>query len=485
MDKLITCFIAGGNPEDINRTYTALNHSVLVKEVYVLQEEKDVSLSAKPIGALSPEDTLTLKTIAGICQTPYLLFYTKSSPLQLDPYALERFVQIGNASSAALLYSDYYEIKTGQLIPHPLIDYQSGSVRDDFQFGSVLFFSTESFKEAVNHMQEHTRFSALYDLRLKITQKGEILRIPEYLYTEQCTDTRVSGKRIFDYVDPRNREVQLEREKVFTRYLKDIKAWLPAPKTEIIFEKTGFPVEASIIIPVKNREQTISEAILSALKQQTDFKYNILVVDNHSTDQTTRLIQELANRSSQIILISPEQFQLGIGGCWNRAVADPRCGRFCVQLDSDDLYAGPDTLQRIIETFREQKSAMVIGSYQMVNFNLEDIPPGRIDHREWTSENGHNNALRINGFGAPRAYYTPIIREIKFPDCSYGEDYAAVLAISRKYPIARIYEPIYLCRRWEANSDASLSLSQENAHNFYKDRIRSIELKARQLLIQK
>lgn len=485
MNKLITCFIAGGAPDDINRTYTTLTHSAPVKEVYILQKEETSSFPAKTIGIPGLEDTRALKIIAGLCQTPYLLLYTKSLFLQLSPHALERFVQIAKDTSAAFLYSDYYEIKEQQTVPHPLIDYQPGSVRDDFQFGSVLFFATESFKEAVSCMEEHYNYSALYDLRLKIAQKGEILRIPEYLYTEQSTDTRNSGNRIFDYVTPSNRNVQIEREGVFTQYLKDIQAWLPSPQTEISFEESGFPVEASIVIPVKNRERTISEALFSALKQQTDFEYNILVVDNYSTDRTSGIIQELASRHPQIIPIFPEQFQLGIGGCWNRAITDPRCGRFCVQLDSDDLYAGTDTLQRIIQMFRKERTAMVIGSYQMVNFNLEEIPPGKIDHREWTSENGHNNALRINGFGAPRAFYTPILREIKFPDCSYGEDYAVALAISRQYRIGRIFDPIYLCRRWKDNSDASLSLPQENVHNLYKDRLRSIELKARQLLVQK
>lgn len=483
MNKLITCFIAGEASADTDRTYTTLIHSALVKEVYILQKERVFS-SAKAIEMHSLEETPSLKTLAGLCQTPYLLLYTKPLFLQLSPHALERFVQVAKATTAALLYSDYYEMKENELLPHPLIDCQTGSVRDDFQFGSVLFFSTESFKEAVSRMEEEYHYSALYDLRLKIAQKGEILRIPEYLYTEQSTDSRSSGKRIFDYVDPRNREVQIEREKVFIRYLKDIQAWLPSPQTEILFEEGGFPVEASVVIPVKNRERTISEALLSAVKQQTDFEYNILVVDNHSTDRTTGIVQELAKRYPQIIPIFPEHVQGGIGGCWNRAVNDPRCGRFCIQLDSDDLYAGPDTLQRIIQTFREEKTAMVIGSYQMVNFSLEEIPPGKIDHREWTPENGHNNALRINGLGAPRAFYTPIIRKILFPDCSYGEDYAAVLAISRQYRIGRIFEPIYLCRRWEDNSDAFLTLPQENVHNFYKDRIRSIELKARQLLVQ-
>ena len=160
---------------------------------------------------------------------------------------------------------------------------------------------------------------------------------------------------------------------------------------------------------------------------------------------------------------------------------DEHCGRFAIQLDSDDLYINHHVLQRIVDTFHEHQCAMVIGSYKMVNFKLEEIPPGIIDHKEWTPDNGRNNALRVNGLGAPRAFYTPLLRQIRIPNVSYGEDYATALAISREY---RIYEPLYLCRRWEGNSDADLNIQRVNANNYYKDKIRMIEILARQQKIE-
>ena len=422
--------------------------------------------------------TGTLRAIAASCDTPWLLLYTKPYELKPGAYAAERFLSVAEATGAALLYSDYYETKEGQTTRHPLTDYQPGSLRDDFNFGSVLFLNAERFREAVSKMDTIYRFAALYDLRLKLSLSDRILRIPEFLYTETETDLRLSGEKQFDYVNPRNREVQIEMEAACTCYLKESGAWLPPRNREIDLAEE-FPVEASVIIPVKNRENTIADAVRSALEQRCDFPFNILVADNHSTDATTSILRKMAEDDPRLIHIVPGREDLGIGGCWNLAVADKRCGRFCVQLDSDDLYADTDVLQRIVHTFRTEKSAAVIGSYRMVDFELRTIPPGLIDHREWTPENGHNNALRINGFGAPRAFYTPVLREIKFPDTSYGEDYAAVLALSREYKIGRIYDPLYLCRRWSGNSDAALSVERENANNHYKDTIRTIEWMAR------
>ena len=331
-------------------------------------------------------------------------------------------------------------------------------------------------------MDTDYRFAALYDLRLRLSREGMIFRIPEYLYTEVEQDTRRSGEKQFDYVNPRNREVQIEMEQACTAHLKAIGAYLPPRFKTIDLSSVPFEAEASVIIPVRNREKTIADAIHSVLAQQTNFKYNIIVIDNHSTDDTTNVIAGIAGKEERVIHLIPSRTDLGIGGCWTHAIMHPACGRFAVQLDSDDLYIDGHVLQTIVDTFREQQCAMVIGSYRMVDFNLEEIPPGIIDHQEWTPENGRNNALRVNGLGAPRAFYTPLLREIRIPNVSYGEDYATALAISREYQIGRIYEPLYLCRRWEGNSDADLDIQRVNRNNFYKDKIRTIELFARMQL---
>jgi glycosyltransferase involved in cell wall biosynthesis len=203
------------------------------------------------------------------------------------------------------------------------------------------------------------------------------------------------------------------------------------------------------------------------------------VIDNHSTDGTTEMTSKFTETDDRVVHIIPERNDLGIGGCWNEGIFHEKCGKFAIQLDSDDLYIDNNVISRVVETFYGQKCAMVVGSYKMVNFNLEELPPGLIDHKEWTPGNGRNNALRINGLGAPRAFYTPVIRRIRVPNVSYGEDYAVGLAISRHYQIGRIYEPLYLCRRWEGNTDAALDINRANANNLYKDRLRTIELLAR------
>ena len=428
------------------------------------------------------ENTETLKQIADSVYTPYFFLYTKSPSPRLGAYAEERFVQIARATGAVMLYSDYYAEREGHPTPHPTIEYQTGSLRDDFDFGSVLLVKTETFKKVVGEMDTNYRYAALYDLRLRLSREGQIFRIPEFLYTAIEQDTRRSGEKQFDYVNPRNREVQIEMEQACTAHLKMVGAYLSPRFKAIDLTRESFGTEASVIIPVRNREKTIADAIHSVLTQQTGFKYNILVIDNHSTGNTTRIISDIASKERRVIHLIPERTDLGIGGCWTHAVMHPACGRFAVQLDSDDLYINEKVLQTIVDTFREQQCAMVIGSYRMVNFNLEEIPPGIIDHKEWTPANGHNNALRVNGLGAPRAFYTPLLREIKIPNVSYGEDYATALAISREYRIGRIYEPLYLCRRWEGNSDADLDIQRVNQHNFYKDKIRTIELFARQTI---
>ena len=430
-----------------------------------------------PISRLS--STSTLKALQTVPQEEYLLLYTGNTALQLAPDAIKRMVQAAQMSQAVMLYSDYYQIKQGIRQATPALEYQPGSLRDDFDFGPLILYKQTTFWETIAEMDVDYQFAALYDLRLRLSRKGELVHLPEYLYTVEETDLRNTGEKQFDYVNPRNREVQIEMEAACTAHLKAIGANLLPPTSNIQLAAHTFPVEATVVIPVKNRVSTIADAVHSALCQETDFPFNIIVVDNHSTDGTTALLQELTASNPDLIHHIPTSHELGIGGCWNEAIFHPLCGRFAIQLDSDDLYKNRRVVQSIVETFYREKCAMVIGSYEMVNFRLEELPPGLIDHREWTDHNGHNNALRINGLGAPRAFYTPVIRYIRFPNVRYGEDYAVALAISREYRIARIFDSLYLCRRWEGNSDAALDIQKLNGYNFYKDKIRTLELKAR------
>lgn len=428
--------------------------------------------------------TEQFRQIAAKAETPWLLLYLVDSPVATDPYATERMIQTGEMTGADMIYADYCKIKNGESFPNPTIEYQSGSLRDDFDFGPAVLCRTEAFRQAVSCMSTDYQYAAWYDFRLKMVREGKIVRIPEFLYTETETDHRLSGEKQFDYVDPRNRNVQIEMEQACTEHLKATGAYLAPTFESIAPEQDSFPVEATVVIPVKNRVRTIRNAVESVINQQTGFPFNLIIVDNHSTDGTTEVLKQLAANDPRIIHLIPEQTGLGIGGCWTMAIMHPLCGKFSIQLDSDDLYIDNQVLQKITDTFYREKCAMVIGSYRMVNFKLEEIPPGIIDHREWTPENGRNNALRINGLGAPRAFYTPILRQIKFPNVSYGEDYAVGLAISRTYGIGRIYEPLYLCRRWEENSDAALSIEKQNVYNFYKDKLRTIEIEQRIRLSQ-
>ncbi|MDR0981786.1 MAG: glycosyltransferase family 2 protein [Culturomica sp.] len=417
--------------------------------------------------------TEKLKDIALRCQTPYLVLCFQKDMPEISRWTTERFVETMQATHAVVVYSDYYESSSGILKPHPLIDYQEGSLRNDFNFGGMIFVETEAYLRATADMKEDYKFAAFYDLRLKLSRIGRIFRLPELLYTVERQE--ISSQ--FDYVNPQNRPSQIEMEKACTEHLKTIGGFIKATHSPIKFDDyTNFPVEMSVIIPVKNRVRTIADAILSALKQKTEFIYNIIVVDNHSTDGTSSVISQLADDDARIVHIIPKTDTLQIGGCWNLATEHEMCGRFCVQLDSDDLYIDENVLQKIADKFHETSAAAVIGSYRLTNFNLEEIPPGVIDHREWSDENGANNGLRINGFGAPRAYFTPIIRSVKFPNVSYGEDYSAILSISTLHNIGRIYEPLYLCRRWEDNTDAQLDVEKANKNDFYKDRIRTMEL---------
>jgi hypothetical protein len=483
MNKNITCILPYGTKENIENTVTGLRTCCEVGDIYVIHSPAQHVILPEgckglPTGAL--QQTQTLKTLVQEIRTPYTLLYTQSLPLQLGAYAIERMLQVAEDTETGLLYADGYKIKEGVQQAHPLIDYQEGSLCDDFDFGSLLLYRSDAFTEAVGRMEVDYQSAALYDLRLKVSQKYRLFHLQELLYTELETDHRLSGEKIFDYVDPKNRQVQIEMEQACTQHLKDIRAWLkPEDFLSVSFSEETFSVEASVVIPVRNRERTIEDAIRSVLMQKTEFPFNIIVVDNHSTDRTTELLQAVAATEPRLIHVIPDRKDLGIGGCWNTAIMHPQCGKFAIQLDSDDLYSDDQVVRTIVDAFYEQNCAMIVGTYQMVNFKLEEIPPGIIDHREWTPDNGRNNALRINGLGAPRAFYTPVLRNIKLPNTSYGEDYAVGLSISRRYRIGRIYKPLYLCRRWDDNSDASLDINKQNAHNFYKDRIRTIELLAR------
>ncbi len=395
-----------------------------------------------------------------------------------------RILQVAEDTDAALVYCDYIKREAGELKLHPTIDYQLGSIRDDFDFGSVILVDASLVSEFAKTAEAHRYQSAtLYALRLFLSRKGVIFHLNESLYTEEELDLRLSGEKQFDYVDPKNRQVQIEMEQAATFHLGEIGALVDTSKYISPNLNEGvFPVEASVIIPVHNRERTIKDAVESALSQTCSFAFNVIVVDNHSTDMTSGILRDLENKFQNLKTIVPERLDLGIGGCWNEAVNSQWCGRFAVQLDSDDLYSSHSTLQTIVDTFYQQQAAMVIGSYRMCDFNLQTLPPGLIDHAEWTDENGPNNALRINGLGAPRAFFTPMLREIQLPNTSYGEDYAMGLAFSRQFRIARIFSELYLCRRWEGNSDAALSVEKINKNNLYKDRLRSIEIMARMKL---
>lgn len=462
----IECFVPSMSAEDMSVTVESFSRSDAFTGVTILT-------------GVSLRSTETLRSIAEAVSEKYMLIYTKDMPLEMGMFALDRILCIAEDTGADMLYADHYKMVDGQRKKHPLIACQKGALRDDFDFGSVLVFKSSSFRRAVRAMEADYEFGALYDLRLRMKN---IVHVNEYLYTEIEIDNRKSGEKQFDYVDPRNRAVQIEMEKVCTEHLKRIGAWLePKFREPDINEFAGTPFEvtATVVIPVFNRVRTVKDAVESALSQKCDFPYNVIVVDNHSTDGTTELLNEIAAADGRLVHIIPAKHDLGIGGCWNLAVHHGLCGEYAVQLDSDDVYSGPDTLQKIVDAFREQKCAMVVGTYQMTDFDMNPIPPGIIDHREWTEDNGRNNALRINGLGAPRAFWTPLLRTINLPNTSYGEDYALGLRISREYRIGRIYDVLYCCRRWEGNSDAALDIDRVNANNQYKDRIRTWELEAR------
>lgn len=473
MDKDITFFAVSDN-EAVNSSVKGISEGcVPVKHIY-------------NVGINEINTSEGIRRICSLADTDFVLLYTKPYPLNLGYKAIERMADYLTPECAGMAYADHYILKEGVCAPHPVIDYQEGSVRDDFDFGSLIMFRTDVLRRAAESLkaQEEYYYSGLYALRLAVSRIARIVHIREFLYTEVEDDLRKSGEKQFDYVDPRNRNVQIEREEAFTFHLRKIGAYLPQRTRLIDTEKGDFACEASVIIPVRNRVRTIDDAIKSVLEQETDFKFNVIIIDNHSTDGTTECIDRYKD-NEKVVHIVPERTDLGIGGCWNMGIDHPACGRYAVQLDSDDLYSSPKTLQTIVDKFRTEKCAMVIGSYRMTNFSLETLPPGVIDHKEWTDGNGHNNALRINGLGAPRAFYTPLLREIRVPNTSYGEDYALGLAFSRNYKIGRIYDVVYLCRRWEGNSDAALSIEKINLNNAYKDSLRTLEINMRRGLAER
>ena len=475
MNQTIDCFLACSTMADVEPLVTHLRQSSAVRHIYLMvspllaeQAEAPQDCSFVVTDNLSSSDFVM--KMAELAVADYVLLSMKAQPLTLGSSALERLMLVATDESAAMVYSDRYTMEQGERKLHPVIDYQEGSLRDDFDFGSLWLLRTSLLhKYATSDRERDYQYAGLYDLRLFLSREGRILHLNEYLYTEEETDLRASGVKQFDYVNPANRDVQIEMEQACTAHLREVKALVdPTQYGEIDFNEQEFDVEASVVIPVYNRAKTIRDAVESALSQKASFKYNVIVVDNHSTDGTTDILRELAQKNEALVHLIPERRDLGIGGCWNMAINSQQCGRFAIQLDSDDLYSSPKTLQTIVDAFYKQKAAMVIGAYRMCDFELNTLPPGLIDHKEWTDENGPNNALRINGLGAPRAFFTPMLRQVQFPNTSYGEDYALGLMFSRRYRIGRIFTELYLCRRWGGNSDAALSVEKINAKTCIK-----------------
>jgi len=483
----IDCFLPFMDKGQIEKTLENLSRENEIASIHLVatpESSRDVPDGYSVIHATSNRSTDMVRQIASVSTAPYILIYTKYTTLSFGAYSLERMVAIAEDTRCAMAYADHFNVSGETRIEAPVIDCQMGALRDDFDFGSVLLYRSDILKDVVSRMTEDYKAAGLYDLRLKASQRGALEHISEYLYYDIETDTRKSGEKIFDYVDPKNRGVQIEMEKACTSHLKDIGAYLAPGFKDVEFGDEQFEYEASVVIPCKNRVRTIGDAIESALSQKTSFKYNVIVVDDNSTDGTVDVIKSHLS-DPRLVYIAQDRTWHGIGGNWNSALHHPKCGRFALQLDSDDMYSDENTVQKFVDAFREQKCGMVVGTYQLTDINLRPIPPGVIDHREWTEDNGRNNALRINGLGAPRGFYTPFLRKLNFPPTKYGEDYAVGLRVSREWRIGRIYDVMYNCRRWEDNSDASLDVVKMNANNYYKDKIRTWELKARIALNKK
>lgn len=482
METTVHCFIPYASPEQAARTVANLRQCPLTGTVTLIATDK----ALKPLDgcdiiytdSLTSSDTMRAITDKS-GQAPYVLYFTKYDTHIPGYLAIDRMLRIAADSKAGMLYADSYVVSPdGKRSLAPVIDYQFGSLRDDFEFGPLLLFNGEMLREAAKGIDAHYTAAGLYDLRLRLSRIAPVVHINEYLYTTEVAPKKEDGEAIFSYVDPRNRGAQIEMEQACTAHLKEIGGYLPPKFDKIEFDKGDFPYEATVVIPVRNRVRTIRDAIRSVLSQKTDFPFNLIIVDNGSTDGTTEAIDEFKH-DERLIHIIPERHDLGIGGCWNMAVNHPLCGKFAIQLDSDDIYADENTVAKVVKAFYDQNCGMVVGTYKLTDLDLNTLPPGVIDHKEWTPDNGRNNALRINGLGAPRAFYTPMLREIQVPNTSYGEDYALGLAFSRHHQIGRIYDVLYFCRRWEDNSDHALDIVKTNANNLYKDRIRTWELQAR------
>ena len=492
MKGTIDCFLPCNDLNAVSNTLRQLRGSRMIKNINLLVTEEFAAECLNTdnnhlLTVSSLTSSTAMRRMAETCTADYALVFIKPVTVSLGQYAIHRMVRVAAETEAAMVFADRWSVENGEMKAHPVIDWQEGSLRDDFDFGSIVMIKGSLLRAFATEQDTHSyKFAGWYELWLWLSRHGRMFHINELLYTEEERDLRASGVKQFDYVNPANREVQIEMEKAATAHLKAVGALVDTSAyADPDFNEQDFAFEASVIIPVRNREKTICDAVDSALSQKTSFPFNVIVVDNHSTDNTTTLLQKYALRKDAdvpLIHIIPQRKDLGIGGCWNEAVDDERCGRFAVQLDSDDLYSSPDTLQTIVDAFYSQRAAMIVGSYRMCDFDLNTLPPGLISHAEWTDNNGCNNALRINGLGAPRAFFTPLLRQIRFPNTSYGEDYALGLAFSRRYKIGRIFDELYLCRRWGGNSDAALSIEKVNANNLYKDRLRTMELMARRQL---
>jgi len=482
IDKVSAVIFSFDN-EICSELISSLKRNTSIHQILVVTGESNVNINTDLIfeseNLFSSE---TLKKISNATDSSYLILIICDRKIDIEENGLIKLILYAQSTNAGWVYSDFYESVGAKDEVHYLIDYQYGSIRDDFDFGNLILVSTKELKKASENLfasEKKLNYSGLYDLRLAISRNASIIRLKEPLY--RCGKNRNDlSNKLFLYLDPQNRSIQREYEEVVTHHLKEIGALINTESTRgIEFDKKS-EIDASVIIPVKNRAGTIKDAIDSALNQKFKFSFNVIVVDNYSDDGTSEIIKNISASDERVVHIIPYPKDLGIGGCWNEALIHSKCGKFAIQLDSDDLYSDENALQKIVDKFFDEKCAMVIGSYKLTDYNLKEIPPGIVDHREWTAENGPNNALRINGLGAPRAFYAPLAKEIKFPNVSYGEDYSMGLAISREYKIGRIYDPIYLCRRWEGNTDASLSIEEENKNNFYKDFLRTNEIKARQ-----
>jgi hypothetical protein len=479
--KRINCFIPFQDADQVRVTVENLKAQDEVNRIYLVKSDETPVPEFPECGVIAAPSlkcTEAVRKIAAASDAEFSLIYTKTTQLSFVLFALERMLALAEDSSAAMIYADHFNEVDGVRSNAPVIDYQEGSLRDDFDFGGLLLYRACALKEAVIRMSADYQFAGLYDLRLKVAEKGVLEHVNEYLYYEVETDTRKSGEKIFDYVDPKNRAVQIEMEKACTEHLKVVGGFLEPKFKHIEFSDDSFEYEASVVIPCKNRVRTIADAISSALSQKTNFKYNVIVVDDNSEDGTVDVIKKFVG-DPKLIYIAQDKSYHAIGGNWNVALHHPKCGKFAIQLDSDDVYFDENTVQKFVDAFYAQNCAMVVGTYRMTNFHMETLPPGIIDHREWTPDNGRNNALRINGLGAPRGFYVPLLRTINFPTTKYGEDYAVGLRVCREYQIGRIYDVVYNCRRWDDNSDANCDVEKMNANNLYKDRIRTWELKAR------